>query len=50
MPGAGVYRSDGTSMENRGEQPDYRVALTAEDWLNERDPQLEKAIELLMKH
>ncbi len=50
MPGSGVYRSDGTSMENRGEQPDYRVALTAEDWLNERDPQLEKAIELLLKH
>jgi tricorn protease len=49
MPGSGVYRSDGTSMENRGEQPDYKVALTADDWLNDRDPQLDKAIELLMK-
>jgi Tol biopolymer transport system component/C-terminal processing protease CtpA/Prc len=49
MPGGGVYRTDGTPMENMGEQPDFRVPLTAEDWLADRDPQLDKAIEILMK-
>jgi tricorn protease len=49
MPGGGVYRQDGTPMEDLGEQPDVKVPLTAEDWLADRDPQLDKAIELLMK-
>jgi tricorn protease len=49
MPGSGVYRLDGTPMEDIGEQPDVKVPLTAEDWLAGRDPQLDKAIELLMK-
>ncbi len=47
MPQSGVYRLDGTPMENLGEQPDVRVPMSPDDWLNERDPQLEKAIELL---
>lgn len=49
MPGSGVYRLDGTPMEDLGEKPDVMVPLTAEDWLAERDPQLDKAIEILMK-
>lgn len=49
MPGSGVYREDGTPMEDLGEQPDVKVPLTAEDWLAGRDPQLDKAIEILMK-
>jgi Tol biopolymer transport system component/C-terminal processing protease CtpA/Prc len=49
MPGSGVYRLDGTPLENMGEKPDYQVEMTAEDWLAERDPQLDKAIELLKK-
>lgn len=47
MPQSGSYRLNGTSLENDGEKPDYEVDLTPEDWLLERDPQLEKAIELL---
>jgi Tol biopolymer transport system component/C-terminal processing protease CtpA/Prc len=49
MPGSGVYRQDGSPMEDLGEMPDVRVPLTAEDWLADRDPQLDKAIEMLMK-
>lgn len=48
MPGSGVYRLDGSNMENQGEQPDVQVPLTTEDWLSERDPQLDKAIEMLL--
>jgi C-terminal processing protease CtpA/Prc len=47
LPMGGVYRMDGSNQENQGEQPDVLVPLTAEDWLAERDPQLDKAIELL---
>ncbi len=48
MPGSGVFRADGSPMEDMGEQPDVLVPLTNEDWLAQRDPQLEKAIALLM--
>jgi len=48
MPLSGVFRMDGTCMENRGEQPDVQLWLTPDDWLNDRDPQLDKAIELLL--
>ena len=48
MPGSGVFRLDGTNMENRGEQPDVRVPMSPEDWLAGRDPQLDKAIEILL--
>jgi Tol biopolymer transport system component/C-terminal processing protease CtpA/Prc len=47
MPQSGSYRLDGTNEENLGEQPDIQIPLTPEDWLAERDPQLDKAIELL---
>ena len=33
-----------------GEVPDVQVELTPEDWLAERDPQLDKAIEMLKDH
>ncbi len=49
MPQSGVYRLDGTPMENLGEVPDVRVPMSPDDWLNDRDPQLDKAIELLTK-
>jgi len=48
MPGSGVFRIDGSNMENNGEQPDFRVPMSPEDWLADRDPQLDKAIELLI--
>jgi Tol biopolymer transport system component/C-terminal processing protease CtpA/Prc len=47
MPESGFYRLDGTPIENHGEQPDVLVPLTPDDWLARRDPQLDKAIELL---
>ena len=40
-------RLDGSNEENLGEQPDVEVPMSPDDWLTERDPQLEKAIELL---
>ncbi|MBI3721593.1 MAG: PD40 domain-containing protein, partial [Fimbriimonas ginsengisoli] len=48
MPQSGVFRLDGSNMENNGEQPDVRVALSPADWLAGRDPQLDQAIELLI--
>ncbi|HXI50169.1 MAG TPA: S41 family peptidase [Candidatus Saccharimonadales bacterium] len=48
MPQSGVFRMDGSNMENNGEQPDVRVPMSPEDWLAGRDPQLDKAIELLI--
>ena len=47
MPQSGAFRLDGTNEENIGEQPDVLVPMSPDDWLAERDPQLEKAIELL---
>jgi Tol biopolymer transport system component/C-terminal processing protease CtpA/Prc len=47
MPQSGVYRLDGSNMENNGEKPDFLVPMSPEDWLANRDPQLDKAIELL---
>ena len=49
MPYTGAYRRDGTTMENDGERPDFLVPLSNADYQANRDPQLEKAIELLMK-
>jgi tricorn protease len=49
MPHTGAFRKDGSPMENLGEKPDIMIPLSVEDWLSERDPQLEKAIELLLK-
>jgi C-terminal processing protease CtpA/Prc len=47
MPFVGMYRMDGTTLENDGEKPDYYVQMSPDDWVNERDPQLDKALELL---
>jgi tricorn protease len=47
MPQTGSYRLDGTNQENLGEAPDIQVPLTPQDWLAERDPQLDKAIQIL---
>ncbi len=47
MPQTGSYRLDGTNQENLGEAPDIQVPLTPQDWLAERAPQLDNAIEIL---
>jgi C-terminal processing protease CtpA/Prc len=49
VPMSASYRLDGTPQENMGEQPDFLVPLTPGDWLARRDPQLEKAIALLVE-
>lgn len=48
VPGTGVYRLDGTPTENMGQTPDYRVDISPEDFFAGRDPQLDKAIEVLL--
>ncbi len=47
LPLTGSYRLDGTNQENLGEIPDHLIPLSPEDWLAGRDPQLDKAIELI---
>jgi tricorn protease len=49
MPTTGVYRLDGTPLENIGEQPDVLVDITPEDFFAGRDPQLDKAIDTLLR-
>ena len=49
MPMSGVYRMDGTPMENMGQKPDYEVPWSNADFFAGKDPQLEKALDLLMK-
>lgn len=49
LPGSGVFRRDGSPMENLGEQPDFLVPLSNEDYLTDKDPQLEKAVHLLLR-
>ena len=49
MPSTGSFRLDGTPMENNGQRPDYDVAWTADEYLAGKDPQLDKAIEVLLK-
>lgn len=48
MPSSGQYRLDGSPLEDMGETPDYEVAWTNEDYFAGKDPQLDKAIEVLM--
>ena len=38
---------NGVDINKNGIEPDFEVELTLDDYLNEKDPQLEKAIELL---
>jgi C-terminal processing protease CtpA/Prc len=49
MPGAGVWRVDGSSMEDNGVKPDFEVLITPEQFFSGQDPQLDKAIQLLSK-
>ncbi|MGI8924637.1 MAG: S41 family peptidase [Fimbriimonadales bacterium] len=49
MPMAGVYRLDGTPMENMGQQPDIKVPWSNEDYMSGKDPQLDRAILELKK-
>ena len=49
LPSWGCYTLDGKNLEKTGVEPDIRVDNTAADRLNGRDPQLERAIEVVLK-
>lgn len=49
MPAWGCYSLDGKDLEMTGVQPDIEVLNTFTDKLNGNDPQLDRAIEELMK-
>jgi tricorn protease len=48
MPSTGVYRLDGTPLENLGQRPDILIDITAEEYFSGKDPQLDRAIDVLM--
>lgn len=49
MPGWGCYSLDGKDLEKSGVQPDIKVINTFEDKLNGRDPQVDRAVEEILK-
>jgi len=48
IPGTGVFRLDGSNLENDGVVPDFLVEVRPEDFFAGRDPQLDKAIDVLL--
>jgi len=50
LPSWGCYTLDGKDLELTGVQPDIKVINTFEDKLNGKDPQLDRAIEEILKH
>ncbi len=49
MPGWGCYSLDGRDLEMSGVQPDIKVINTFDDKLNGRDPQVDKAVDEILK-
>lgn len=49
LPGWGCYTLDGKDLEMTGVAPDIKVINTFEDKMSGRDPQLDKAIEEVLK-
>jgi len=49
MPAWGCYTLEGNDIEKNGIKPDILVVNTFEDKINGKDPQLDKAIEEIMK-
>lgn len=49
MPSWGCYSLDGKDLEASGVQPDIKVINTFEDKLNGRDPQVDRAVEEILK-
>ncbi|MCB9895426.1 MAG: PD40 domain-containing protein [Planctomycetes bacterium] len=48
LPGSGFFNIDGTNQEHNGCKPDIAVEITPADKLAGRDPQMDKAIEVLL--
>ncbi len=49
IPGLGCFTNTGRDMENWGVPPDITVDMTPEDAINGKDPQIERAVEELLK-
>ena len=49
VPWVGWYTMDGIDLENMGVKPDYEVPFSYEDYRAGKDPQIEKAVSLLME-
>ncbi|HJS53585.1 MAG TPA: S41 family peptidase, partial [Chitinophagaceae bacterium] len=49
MPAVGCYTLDGKDMEMSGVQPDILIINSFDDKLNGRDPQLDRAVEEILK-
>lgn len=49
LPGWGCYTLEGKDLEMTGVEPDIKIPMNFEDRLNGRDPQLDKAIEEILK-
>jgi tricorn protease len=49
MPAWGCYSLDGKDLEKTGVQPDILIVNSFDDKLNGKDPQLDKAIQELLK-
>lgn len=49
MPGWGCYTLEGKDLEMNGVQPDIKVINTFDDKLNGRDPQVDRAVDEILK-
>lgn len=49
LPGTGVFRVDGSPLENNGEKPMIAVDRSPEQFFRGQDPQLERAISEVLK-
>jgi len=49
LPSWGCYTLEGTDLEKSGVQPDIKVINSFEDKINGRDPQIDRAVEEIMK-
>lgn len=49
MPGWGCYTLEGKDLEMSGVQPDIKVINTFDDKLNGRDPQVDRAVDEIMR-
>jgi Tol biopolymer transport system component/C-terminal processing protease CtpA/Prc len=49
MPAWGCYTLDGKDLEKTGVKPDILVVNSFEDKINKRDPQLDKAVDMILK-
>lgn len=49
LPSTGVYRVDGTPMEDMGVEPDIKVDIDPSEYFNGQDPQLKRATEEVLR-